>query len=102
MSVPRFSHIIKNCTIVLVIVSFGFSFNIPRWMEMTTRVVTIRNDNQTTSIHTILDNTDLRKNPYYIKYYIGTVDLCKFSKSVLNLRVFEEGEEEEKERISSF
>ena len=69
---------------------------------MTTRVVTIQNDNQTTSIHTILDNTDLRKNPYYIKYYIGTVDLCKFSKSVLNLRVFEEGEEEKKERISSF
>ena len=38
---------------------------------MTTREVTIQDDdNHTSSVHTILDNTELRKNQHYIKYYI--------------------------------
>jgi len=51
-------------------VAFGFTFNIPRWLEMTTKMEIFLEKNQTTTIVS-LENTDLRKNPHYIRYYIA-------------------------------
>ena len=50
--------------------AFGFTFNIPRWLEMTTKMEIFLEKNQTTTIVS-LENTDLRKNPHYIRYYIA-------------------------------
>jgi hypothetical protein len=60
---------------MLAVVVFGFVFNCSRWFELETVVVNATdsgNGNETgneASFRVVLRNTELRRNPAYIKYY---------------------------------